>query len=684
MTLRNTTLILALSAFAALAHASPPDWSLDQSVYEINPEMYSAAGDLVSVEKDLPRLKALGVGILWFTPLQTRGVLKAYKSPYCVADYYGMHAPYGGLGDLKSLVKAAHKLGLHVILDWVGNHSAWDNPLIQAHPEFYAHDAQGQIMTVLKYTDIAQFDYSQPGLRAYMIAAMKHWVQEADVDGFRCDMAWKVPVSFWEEARAELEKLKPVFLLAEANEPGYQGSFDADYDWNLMPPVDSSDLIKVAKGREPATLIDKDLAKEKVYDAPPAFFRLRYTSNHDQFNDVGTPGQSFGAADKAMAVLMATLPGKPLLYNGQEIGWEGRYNGARTAWNTPPSPPIDWSGSTRAAWYTGFYSRLMHLYSQVPAASAGSFARLSSDRDCQVYSFVRASGTSKVVVLLNLAPQASAFTLSGPGLAGDYQELFSGAKASLASPLSTTAGPWEYRVYVQGSAGEAWLKSLAKEGPLAPGWDTAATTVTAAPCPTPMVYPTPDPKIVPVVGYCTATKAKASDWSQVDRLVSGMNPDHVAGKFRNSWDAGNLYVEAEITDPSLHAEKSDPWECDSVELYLGTKHDRKPDYGPDDYQYIFTYGREIAFERANRLEGVLCSTSKTAQGWSLKASIPWSTLGMTPTSKTVLGYDLGIDFNQDGSGRQGQLVFHGSAENYHTTMDFSDLKLLPCRSKKKR
>jgi len=657
--------------------AAAPDWAVGQPIYEVNPEMFAATDAFMAVEKDLPRIKDLGVGIVWLMPVHPRGLLKAFNSPYCVRDFTGIHAAYGSEADLKSLVRTAHRLGMHVILDWVGNHSSWDHPWVREHPDWYVHGPSGGIAPVKGYTDIVQFDYAQPGLREAMIRAMLHWVKDCGVDGFRCDMAWNIPLDFWQQARARLEAVRPVFLLAEENSPRTLGAFDADYDWNLMPPSPECDLMRIAQGRIPPTAIDAALEKEVAYAVPPDFYRLRYTSNHDEFNDVGTPQQTLGAAHKALAVLMATLPGKPLVYNGQELGWEGRGAGAKTGWNTPPDPRLDFSASTRSAWYGGFYRRLLHLDQALPQERNEVLTRLSPRGDCHIYAFLRRAGRDRLLVLLNLSADRAPFALEGEGLEGSYTDLFSGQAVQVPASLTGTAAPWEYRVLVAGEGTAGLLKALNTDGPLAPGWADDPSAPLAGPCPTPVAYPTPSSERVPYLAACASEPAEAG-WQPLDRLVMGTNPDGVAARFRTTWDSQALQVSVEVEDAAAFNNLPSPWEDSSVELYLNLGHGHAGAYGAGDFQYIFTFGRPEPFEQSGRTAGVACASSRTAQSWSVRASIPWTTLGVTPTPQAPYGFDLGVDFNQDGSGRQGQLLWHGGPDDYRDTSLFSDLLLQAC------
>ena len=315
-------LLLGACLASQLRAFSPPAWSLNQAAYEINVETYSKAGNFKAVTDSLPELKRLGVGILWLMPIMPRGVLKGFGSPYCVKDYRAINPAYGDEWDLRELVAAAHLQGMHVILDWVGNHSSWDNALITEHPEFYKKDANGKIAQAHEWPDVAQLDYGNPALRAWMTDAMRFWVESDDIDGFRCDVAWGIPVDYWLEARKELELIKPLFMLAESDDPKDQAAFDADYDWSMLNEGKSNPFTKIALGQAPASSLDALLARQQSQDLP-GFIHLRFTSNHDEWWQYGAPEKRLGLAAKPLAVLCATLPGKPLLYNGQERGWEG-------------------------------------------------------------------------------------------------------------------------------------------------------------------------------------------------------------------------------------------------------------------------------------------------------------------------------------------------------------------------
>ena len=200
-----------------------PEWSRNATIYEVNVRQYTVEGTLKAFEQHFPRLSSMGVEILWLMPIQPIGDINrkgSLGSNYSVKDYCCKSGPWNK-GGLKSVVKKAHELGMYVILDWVANHTAWDNALIRQHPEWYKQDSTGKIISpVPDWTDVAGLDYTKPGLRKYMTDALLYWVKECDIDGYRCDVAGMLPISFWNEVRPALDQVKPVFMLAEAEKPG--------------------------------------------------------------------------------------------------------------------------------------------------------------------------------------------------------------------------------------------------------------------------------------------------------------------------------------------------------------------------------------------------------------------------------------------------------------------------------
>jgi glycosidase len=295
---------------------STPDWVRQSVVYEVYPRSFSAEGNFNGITAKLDELKNLGVDILWIMPINPIGE-KLRKgslgSPYAVRDYFGINAEYGSTNDFQRLVTEAHNHGLKVILDVVANHTAWDN-VMMAHPEFYKQDATGKVIPpVAEWTDVAGLNYANPQLRDYMIKMLKYWVEVFGVDGFRCDVAHMVPVDFWEQARVELEKVKPgVFMLAEASQPELLvKAFDMDYSWPLH-----SVLNNVLLNGAPATDLRRSWEESRA-KFPKGALHLRISDNHDEARAVARFGIRGALAASAF---MFVLDGVPLLYNGMEAG----------------------------------------------------------------------------------------------------------------------------------------------------------------------------------------------------------------------------------------------------------------------------------------------------------------------------------------------------------------------------
>ena len=344
-----------LSAQPAKTARSSPQWVRDGVVYEIFPRNFSAEGNFNGITARLDELKDLGVNILWLMPIHPLGE-KMRKgtlgSPYAIRDYYAINPDYGTEADFKRLVSEAHQRGLKVIIDIVANHTAWDSVLMQ-HPEFYKQDASGKIIPPVKeWTDVAGLNYTNPQLREYMIAMLKHWIDPArfDLDGFRCDVASEVPTSFWEEARAELTKVKPdIIMLAEASKPELLvKAFDVDYSWPLH-----STLNDVLLSGAPASEFKRSW-EESQKQFPKGSLHLRFSDNHDEARAVAR--FSIKGALAASALMFSPRRRSPPL---QRHGSRRRHGIRRPglvreaagllASEGPPAPARDLPGPDQAA-----------------------------------------------------------------------------------------------------------------------------------------------------------------------------------------------------------------------------------------------------------------------------------------------------------------------------------------------
>ncbi|MCM8556220.1 alpha-amylase family glycosyl hydrolase [Sphingomicrobium sediminis] len=305
-----------------MAHPSRAhvDWSRDAVVYQLNTRQFTDEGTIAAAAEHLPRLASLGVDIVWLMPIHPIGEKNrkgSLGSPYAITDYMAVREELGTLDDLTRFVDSAHGLGLKLIIDWVANHTAWDHPWASAHPDWYKKDWKGDFVSTpfWDWTDIIDLDYSAPGLRATMKEAMLYWVREADIDGYRCDVAHYVPRDFWEDVREALEAVKPVWMLAEGNARDlHEEAFDATYAWEWQKP-----LRRIGAGKADATAL-YEYYSENASMWPADAQRMLFTTNHDQNTWDGLAQELLGPAYRNALVLMFASEGIPLVYNGQEAG----------------------------------------------------------------------------------------------------------------------------------------------------------------------------------------------------------------------------------------------------------------------------------------------------------------------------------------------------------------------------
>ncbi|NNK38770.1 MAG: alpha-amylase [Xanthomonadales bacterium] len=416
-----------------------PEWTRDAVLYQINTRQFTPEGTFAAAEKHLPRLKALGVDILWLMPVQPIG--KKHRkgelgSPYSIRDYYGVNPEFGDLESLKRFIAAAHDLGLYVILDWVANHTAWDNPLVEQHPEWFSRNALGEFHPPLwtDWSDVIQLDYGQPGLRRYMADAMKWWVSEVGMDGFRCDVAGFVPLDFWNRVRAELDAVRPVFMLAEWEERDLHArAFDMTYAWSWYNTVHGLAMGKSGVG----SLNAFHYQDENSW--PEGAMRLLFTSNHDKNAWEATQFEAFGEALDSAIVLSVVSKGTPMVYNGQEAG-----NARRLAFFD--RDPIEW----REHPIGELYRRLFALKKANSALWNGHWGadmtQVFNSEDASVFSFLRANDQHRVFAAFNFSPEAVSVRFEGSLHHGSYRDFDSGDEQRVAADTTLDIPAWGYRV----------------------------------------------------------------------------------------------------------------------------------------------------------------------------------------------------------------------------------------------
>lgn len=415
----------------------PLAWSKNLTIYEVNLRQYSAGGTFREFADHLPRLAELGVGILWFMPVQPIGILNrkgSLGSYYSISDYMAVDQAYGTLEEFRKLVDQIHAMGMYVLLDWVANHTSWDNVLTVSHPEFYRRNEAGEVFPPFnEWSDVIGLDYNKTELRNYMISAMQFWLKETGIDGFRCDMANLVPVDFWEQARCELDKTKPVFMLAEAEQREMLNeAFDAIYNWNFLHLMNG-----MAQNQRSVADLDAILHFE-IEEFPVGSYQLLFTSNHDENSWNGSEIERLSFGLEAFTVLYFTLTGIPLIYSGQEAGNYRRLNFF-------DKDEITWKQDKMFA----LFQRLIYLKKTSAALWSGpyggDFTRLSS-ASTDVFAFNRSKEENHVVVVINFSAESRHAELTGLP-SGNFMDFFNGGSAALINGISLELQPWEYRLF---------------------------------------------------------------------------------------------------------------------------------------------------------------------------------------------------------------------------------------------
>lgn len=407
------------------------------SIYEVNLRQYSEEGTFEAFAEHLPRLKELGVDVLWFMPIYPigndyrKGTLGSY---YSVKNYREVNPEHGTMEDFKALVDQCHEMGFYVMLDWVANHTSWDNTLLKTHANWYTRDSSGNFQyPVRDWTDVADLDYEEDGLRAYMISSMQYWMLEANVDGFRCDVAEMVPNDFWMEAREALNEIGPNFMLAEGQDGELHPAFDMTYSWDFHHMMND-----IYKGDRTAGDIEFFLEKE-AKRLPEGAYRMHFITNHDENSWNGTVKERMGDGADAFAVLSVTMPGMPLVYSGQEAGLDKRLDFFE-------KDVIEWKKHPNTALYTS----LLKMKEEVPAFAHGRFGAniewIGTD-NTNIAAFTRGDG--EALVLINLSMEAQSGTLANGNANNSYSDWFSSKEVKIDNAKALNFAPWEYRVLIR-------------------------------------------------------------------------------------------------------------------------------------------------------------------------------------------------------------------------------------------
>ncbi|MBV7260357.1 alpha-amylase family glycosyl hydrolase [Erythrobacter crassostreae] len=416
------------------------EWTRDAVIYQINTRQFTSEGTFAAAQEQLPRLAEMGIDVVWLMPIHPIGEENrkgSMGSPYSVLDYRAINPDLGTEEEFRAFVDAAHALDIKVILDWVANHSAWDSPLVSAHPEWYTKTPEGDIMPPegTDWSDVVDFDYSNADLREYMTGSLTYWVREFDVDGYRADVAGYVPTDFWETARGELDAIKPVFMLAEwETRDLHRKAFDATYAWGWKEAMQEL----VADGSGAGAM--RGYYSGQSVSWPRAAYRMAYTDNHDQNSWDGVASEIYGPAYESAIALSFVGPGMPLIYNGQEADLDKQLAFFE-------KDEIEW----KTGQYDGLFRQFVALKTEEQALWNGRYGApmvdVPNSASDDVLSFIRGDAGGRVFAIFNLSPRAQEVSFDLARHHGAYQNALSGEAAQFAGDETVELAPWGYRVF---------------------------------------------------------------------------------------------------------------------------------------------------------------------------------------------------------------------------------------------
>jgi alpha-amylase len=413
-----------------------PAWIMQGNIYEVNVRQYTPEGTFNAFAKHLDRLKTMGVETIWFMPinpiskLDRKGSLGSY---YAVSDYTAINPEFGTMADFKKLVQTIHEKGMRVLIDWVPNHTGADHRWITQHPDFFVKDSSGKPAVAFDWADTRQLNYKNPILQDSMVQAMKYWIEDADIDGFRCDVAWNVPASFWRKSIPELKKMKNIFMLAEGDSTYLPKSgFDAVYPWHMFKMME-----KVAKGEKSALVLDS-INKENETLYPKNTIQMYFTSNHDENSwNHADFGIFPGVIHEPFAVFTQTMKNSvPLIYSGQE-------EPVLRALLFFDKDPITFKNFQREK----FYKTLLDLRKNNEALSANaSFKKVHLGDDKAIYAYIRKKENKKVLVILNFSEKEQTVSIKDETLTGKAFNVFKEKDETL-NTKEWNMKPWGYEIY---------------------------------------------------------------------------------------------------------------------------------------------------------------------------------------------------------------------------------------------
>lgn len=442
-----------------------PEVEENAVIYEVNIRQYSPEGTFNEFTKDIPKLKELGVKIIWVMPIfpisetkrkATGGDESKFASEmpkeeqhkylgsyYAVSDFKKVNPEFGTIEDFRKMVQTAHENGIYVILDWVPNHTGWDHVWTKEHPEYYTKNEKGEIIDPINpetgetwgWTDVADLNYDNQDLRKEMANDMLHWIKNENIDGFRCDVASNVPTDFWKETIPVLRKEKNIFMLAEAWQPELMKDnlFDMGYNWTSHHLMND-----IAKGKKNVSDWDKFIEDDsKKYEANDIL--MSFVDNHDENSWNGTVQSRLGKAEEALTALSYVAPGMPLIYSGNEYGLNHSLKFFEKD-SIPKTKGKEWD----------FRAKLGTLKNTNIALNGGknkaSYTRIKTSNDKNVLVFEREKEGKKVIYMANLSSKPVDVSVS---LNGSYKDVLTGETIGLNEKQIYPLKPWQYYILTE-------------------------------------------------------------------------------------------------------------------------------------------------------------------------------------------------------------------------------------------
>ena len=436
-------LFLSISILAAVVGCNPKQETKqvafempaveDIAMYQVNPRVFAPENSLNAVAARIDSIRDLGVNVMWLMPIYPIGIEKGKNSPYCISDYKAIAPEFGTIDDFKHLAQVCHEHGMGIILDWVANHTAWDHPWVKEHPDWYTRDEKTDTIICPQpwnWEDVADLNYDNKDMREAMIDAMKFWIVEVGIDGFRCDVADGVPADFWKDAIEQLRAAagdRKIVMLAEGkNEDNFTvGGFDMNYGWDYK-----DEIIKVWKGAPASDLIKADSAE--YANLPAGKVKLRFTTNHDHSTEA-TPCVEFTNERGAMAAYVASIfpHGGALIYGSQEVSYPEPINFFKYV-------AVDWTANS--AIYQE-YKELIELYDEHPALRKGKMRAWSDD---DVLIFEKTDAEESFLIIVNVRNESKAVRIPESWVGRETKDEVTDNDFKLESTL--TLEPFQYLI----------------------------------------------------------------------------------------------------------------------------------------------------------------------------------------------------------------------------------------------